>query len=168
MYEGEKMNFDSLQVLKGAKLTYMGRSANMVEIIFDKCGNSYVIHAECFTRLYKNSVLFLTSDDITYPREQPLSWEEFDWDDMGDPFEKIGISLYDKKVEEVMSNLKSEKLTVRDVIVDSIGNITILINRDLMIQIFIDNTIDKDNWYFFILNKPDDSCLVHDGYTHYL
>lgn len=159
------MNFDNLHVLKGSVLKNATRAGRTVSLTFEKNELDYFFHIECLVRFIKNSTVYTTSEDILYPDYTPDTWENFNWVGFEEVCsETIGINLYDLRVSELFNG---QCFSVIDVVIDSIGSITVLFNNNLILQIIINSINSERKWYFFCGEKADCSPLVCDNSVHY-
>lgn len=151
---------NDLEMLKGKKLSYIGRSCELIQIGFGEMRteisltqkkkriSQYALHIQCPFRITKNdkilfgySDLFISSDDLN-----PIV-----------DLDKQNSTKFDFKANENNLNLMNQ--TVLDVKVTQFGDIIITLD-DIIISTFICETSGGEAWRFFETRKNKEHIVA--------
>ena len=146
-----------LNNLKGANLVSVGRASSLAWFLFVKENSEYALHLQTGFRVVDDKKIIFASADIFQPSEaiessHDFSWENFEWDIQGN-------NKYDERVD-LFSEIYSYKLTVKDVFINQFGDLSIHLNNNIKIEVFV-NMSDEESWRFF--ERRSDKHLVIYG-----
>jgi len=155
------MNKDSLseanrqvKALVGVSGFSIGRAAAMAWMIFGSGESRYLLHIQCSFRIRDGEEILVSNLEMFYPSEKALGQPEydpdlFDWDVQGD-------NRYDEWVKSI-DPVFMEKAKVLDAMVNTWGDLTILLDQGIVIEVFVNVTCDEC-WRLF--NKPTDHFVM--------
>ncbi len=154
----EKIRLDKLVNLP---ITYLGRSADMLDIGFgdekivqtingEKISNILNLHVLTGFRLIRESNIIFSSKEMFDPASG--DYISFQWD-------KPGSSLLDAQMNEFTS--KFPNLRVIRTVLSRLGDLSIYLEKDFCLEIFVLST-ESENWRLFDDN-PNTSHLVMYG-----
>ena len=157
------MNIKTISELENEVFNSIGRSSDLLWIHFGekiKTKNykgievekgSYGIHVQCPWRFLHCDKLILGNMDVYIPREG-VSESEFDWC-------KIGESVFDENVQKIRQNVLP--LKVEEVLIDSIGNLKIKFENELVFEANPNSSIKTEFWRF-INNKTKEHMVIFE------
>lgn len=148
---------NSIKVLIGTQGLSFGRAAAMAWVWFNFGSSAYALHIQSCFRIRDSEEILVTNTDMFEPSELALSNTEydpetFDWDIQGE-------NQYDEWVRKLDPNFLSN-LRVIDVNVNKYGDLTIQLNHNIAIDVFVNFTTDEC-WRFF--KTETDEHLVISG-----
>lgn len=157
------MNIETISELENEVLNNFGRASDLLWIHFGeklKIKNykgievekgSYGLHVQCPWRFLHHGKLILGNMDIYIPREG-ISESEFEWCE-------IGESVFDEKAQKIRLNLLP--LKVEKVLVDSIGNLKIEFENELVFEAIPNSSVETEFWRF-INNKTKEHMVIFE------
>ncbi len=132
------------------KICKINRVCDLVCIEFGtKDKGDLFLHIQCFFRILKNNRVFVCSDDMCRCDGQ-YDYETFEWD-------VPGKSVYDTSINEYKDVLFNPR--VINVNKNAIGDLTVVFEDGMCLQIFVDTTKSEEKYRIF----NDTSCLVIDS-----
>lgn len=147
------IDFESVsRVLKNTTCSEVGKGGLSIWIGFgdkikvrDKEKHMYYLVIQSPWRFLQNKSVILASGDMyrCFDETKPF--------DIGNDFN----SVYDEKVKQLNTKL-SHGIKVKEVIFSATGDITLLLENEIVFQSFIDGSA-KDEFWRFISNTPKDS-----------
>ena len=162
--------------LKGEKFWQISRGGSMAGLGFGekidykaKIGKSdlgenvvskYAIHISGFFRITHQGKIVLSKDDMFRPNSQILKddfdEENFEWDVEGN-----------NKFDEQKAVFYDNELMVKDIIMNEIGDLKIVLSNDFCIEVFIDTSEDEECWRFFEIGNSEKPHIVITGCGYY-
>ena len=134
--------------LRGAKLSAVGRCANMAWLIFQRAnGVMYSLHIQCPFRLTKENTILLANGDM-YVAANQVDEPLIDWD-------VNGINLFDKRAEVLP---KEGDFVVCKVSISRYSDLCIRFENKSILRVFISNSADGEQWRLF---EKSDSAKEH-------
>jgi hypothetical protein len=109
-----------------------------------KIVSEYALHVQCPWRIRYQSKLIVASDDRFYPAgdDPHKDLPDFDWDQQG-------ANQLDQGVSRFLAEHGASPLVVEAVNAKEHGDITISLNSEYFLEIFINNSIADEHWRFF-------------------
>jgi len=119
-------------------LNALGRSANMVWLIFSDGKKQYSLHIQCPCRFSKAGKILLSSGDIYCPSDIVSEQEDFDWDEQGNnAFDVIAKDFID-------GTLMVENFELKD-----LNDLSIQFQNGVEFCLFCNNSTEEEQWRFF-------------------
>lgn len=87
------------------------------------------------------------------PNEKVIDLENFDWDIQGNNT----FDICSKKLTELFEN---SQIVVKDVNVSKIGDLTITLSNNYVIEVFINVNFDDEAWRLFLSGSDEDHYVV--------
>ena len=154
-------NKTRLDQLENLPITYLGRSADMLDIGFgdekiiqtingEKYSNTLNLHVLTGFRLIRKNKIIFSSKEMFDPSNGDYS--SFQWD-------KPGSSVLDVQMKDFITNYPN--LKVLRTVLSSFGDLRIYFEKDFCLEVFILST-ESENWRLFDDN-PNTSHLVMYG-----
>jgi hypothetical protein len=145
------------KALVGLRGLSFGRAAAMAWINFGAAKAGHALHLQCSFRVREGYDILVTSTDIFLPsaqsaKEPSFDIESFDWDVQGS-------NRYDEWVKRLDPAFLSS-LAVTDAEVGACGDLTVSLERNIAIDVFVDATVDEC-WRLF--NTAGGRHLVMTG-----
>ncbi|HBT65120.1 MAG TPA: hypothetical protein DEB10_10725 [Ruminococcaceae bacterium] len=142
---------NSLKQLNNALLDEVGRSANMIWMIFRKNDQALALNIQCPCRFVSQNEILLSSGDIYCPNSSfNGDYEEFDWDIQGN-------NLFD----EISNNLtKNHDFFVKSHKINQYGDLQICFTNDISIEVIMDNSANEEQWRFFIKGSNEEHVVA--------
>lgn len=156
----------AIQVLIGLPLWDARRTLNLVSFQFgarnsgiDEKGRTYevgdqALHVQCAWRITGPSKIVVGSDDYYYPRGHP-----YDKPPDFDP-NQPGTTRADEQLEVLFSESTQEPLIVEDVWVDYVGSVRIRLIGGYALEIFPDDSLDREHWRLFKPSTEEEHFVV--------
>lgn len=126
-------------------------------INFGHGDSGYALHLQCAFRVREKDNILVTNVDMFRPSASALEKQIFDYDTFD--WSKQGENRYDEWVENVSQDFLNS-LKVVDAKVTHHGDVTILFMQDIIIDVFIDVTVDE---CWRLLKRDSDYQLVMSG-----
>ena len=157
------MNIRTINELDDQAFNNIGRVSDLLWIHFGEkmktlnykgvevTKGSYGIHVQCPWRFLHHGKLILGNMDIYIPRED-VSDSEFDWSESHE-------SVFDKNVKKISQNLLP--LKVESVFIDSIGNLKIEFENELVFEAMPNSSVETEFWRF-INFKTNEHMVIFD------
>lgn len=146
-------------ILKNITCSEVGKGGLTIWIGFgdkikvkDKEKHLYYLVVQCAWRFLQNNKIILASGDMyrCFDETKPF--------DIGNDFN----SVYDEKVTALNMNL-SRSVRVTKVNFSDTGDITLLLENDIVFQTFIENSVNDEFWRFISYEDGDSKHIVfHD------
>ena len=146
-------------ILKNITCSEVGKGGLTIWIGFgdkikvkDKEKHLYYLVVQCAWRFLQNNKIILASGDMyrCFDETKPF--------DIGNDFN----SVYDEKVTALNMNL-SRSVRVTKVNFSDTGDITLLLENDIVFQTFIENSVNDEFWRFIFYEDGDSKHIVfHD------
>ena len=137
------MDFDII----GSKILKISRVCDLASIQFLNCHEMVVtLNIQCFFRVLKNNKVLICSEDM-YRCDSAYECETFEWD-------IPGKSVYDQAVNKHIKELTN--IVVVDCKQNTSGDISIMFENDIVLQIIIDTTMSEEKYRIF----NDNDCFV--------
>ena len=146
-------------ILKNITCSEVGKGSLTIWIGFgdkikvkDKEKHLYYLVVQCAWRFLQNNKIILASGDMyrCFDETKPF--------DIGNDFN----SVYDEKVTALNMNL-SRSVRVTKVNFSDTGDITLLLENDIVFQTFIENSVNDEFWRFISYEDGDSKHIVfHD------
>lgn len=142
----------------GARGISFGRVAAMPWINFAYENSEFALHLQCSFRVRDNFDILVTNSEVFEPsalalKKADYSDDTFDWDIQGN-------NRYDEWVADLSDSLLQD-LSVVDVKVSKYGDLTVLLNHGIGIDVFVNSAMDKC-WRLFEIDSEEH--LVITGY----
>lgn len=128
----------------GAKLLRVGRSLNMCWLTFINQGEKYALHIQSAWNITENSIVILGDNDFYNPKDD--NEENFDWS-------VIGSTLFDKKAEQINDKLLEIDVSVKDIQLSLLNELTILLTNDYCVRTFSNASDNSEMWRAFEKGK---------------
>lgn len=143
----KKIILNKLRILKDAKLEKIGRSINIIWIIFiDKDGKKYSIHLQNFFRICSHDKTLITGFDKYRATKSLLNSPSFDPETYD--YDVQGENLFDEWVINQGTTILNDA-HVKRIELNTFGDLTIYLSNDLLLTIFWDKTNINECWRFF-------------------
>lgn len=147
---------NQMKVLVGATGFTIGRTASMSWIGFHVGDSEYALHLQTAFRIRTDEKILIANLDMFEPTETlenspSFDWDTFDWDVQG-------FNRYDEWVKQFKKE-NGEQLTVQKVTVSNFGDLSIELNQNVVIEVFL-NTSAEECWRFFERNSKNDHLVV--------
>jgi len=148
------MKGDYIKELQGKEFRKIGRASNLCWMHFgetvitkdykgvEREVGKYAIHLQSPWRIKEvdSERIIIASGDLYEPNSL-LEWtEEFDWDIKGN-------NLFDEKINYWHN--KWEAMYVENVTINKLGDLQILFSNGIILESFMDMSIDEEGWRFF-------------------
>lgn len=147
-----------LTVLKGAVLSDVGRAATMGCFFFTTADSRlFSLHLQSSFRIRTNDRILLANTDMFEPTESLKNSTSFDWDTYN--WDQAGFNRYDAWTA-LYREYPQNFLIVKDVTVNPFGDLFLEYNQNMVLEVFINNSIDEC-WRFF--EKSSQTHLVVTG-----
>lgn len=144
---------NELQKIKGATHIRIGRAADMIWIALTGTdGKEYAIHLQTFFRFCSEDGVLITDMDKYQPLNEFRDNEEFDWD-------KQGNNLFDQWCNRFNSTY-TDTITVKSVEVNNMGDLTVIFDNGIFLDVLIDNTSEDECWRFFEKEAAEENDLI--------
>jgi len=159
----------ALSVLIGENLRYLYRAGNMLTLGFGKdvkyiktsgeetARAQFALHVQTSWRITENNNISLGSYDFYVPRDG-VSYEEF----QNDENDGFGQSVFDKKTEELNESLISERRQVTGIKASVFGDVCVLMDGGINLEIFVNSSMLEESWRFFETGKDAPHFVVFD------
>ena len=156
----------ALLPLKGQKLNYISRAANMLDIGF---GNSmkyisssnnehvaacFAIHVQSSWRFVKDKKIVLAFNDFYIPKDN-IAFDVFEE-------KQFGNSQFDIRSDKINNIIKNLQIKVINIIANNLGDITIFFENGFSLEIFVDVSGMKESWRFFRMDDDLEHFVVFD------
>ena len=125
--------------LIGGKITNVSRICNLVSIEVDINGKKKFLHIQSFFRILNAEKVIISSEDM-YKKGEMCNEDSFEWD-------VVGQSLFDDTLNKNRGMLFAA--SIRQAKIDANGDISILLDNNIVLQIFIDTTISEEKYRIF-------------------
>lgn len=150
---------DKMKEIIGLQGLSFGRAAAMAWINFGVGDLEYALHLQCSFRVRDREEILVTNTDMFEPSDSALNKPEydpdlFDWDVQGE-----------NRYDEWVGNLDPafiRTLKVADVKVSAFGDVTILFEQDIVIDVFVDATVDEC-WRLFKIGSDQHLVMTGNG-----
>lgn len=166
--------------LKGEKLHQISRGGSMASLGFGEISNAkvayktengkldlretvtskFAVHIDGFFRITHQGKIVLSKDDMFRPNSQvqnnDFDDDDFEWDAEGN-----------NKFDEQKNSLNDIDLLVKDIIINEIGDLKIVLSNDFCIEVFIDTNEDEECWRFFEVGNSEKPHIVITGCEYY-
>lgn len=150
--------------IKNKRIRYIGRAAAMCWIGFgqdvltlnrkgERLVAEYALHIQCSFRISHNNSILLTNLDMFEPNEKVIDLENFDWDIQGNNT----FDICSKALTELFEN---NQIVVKDVNVSKIGDLTITLSNNYVIEVFINANFDDEAWRFFLSGSDEEHFVI--------
>ena len=149
---------DQLKTLIGLRGLVISRQANLVEINFGSGESGHTLRLRCGFRIRDSHAIFVANTDIYNPSSSVLQKSTFNYDSYF--WDIQGGNCFDEWVQN-QSPAFFETLEVVDAKVNSIGDISIHLSQNIVIEAFID-TVDDECWRVY-KTKGDNPHFIMDG-----
>ncbi|MCL2807484.1 MAG: hypothetical protein FWD27_04875 [Coriobacteriia bacterium] len=124
----------------GSQGFYIGRAAAMAWMGFVFGDTEYALHVQCSFRIRDYSEILVTDMEMLEPTESLLSSESFDYDTFH--WDVQGVNRYDEWVRALDPALLST-LKVVGARVNSYGDLTVLFEQNIAIEVFANSAADE-------------------------
>lgn len=146
------MNY--IEQIRGAQLTFWGRTLDLVSLYFEKNDAAYCLHCQCLVRVFKNGKLIISSGDILLP-ENSFDGELDNWDWS----ESLDRTLFD----EQLRNTQLSAPSVRSIAINACGDIHIECETGIVIEVLTTTLSNREMWRFFQEGASERTTIVHYG-----
>ncbi len=139
-----------LNSLVGQALTDVSRMAeqNVLCLSFGPCH----LDIQCYYRLEENGMILLAHNDYFQPSEAMWNkWrsEGYEEEEIPEDFQcqEAGANRMDERIEQLMGDLTD--LTVRTVLVNSLGDVTLCLNSGAVLTMLVDTSGGEECWRYW-------------------
>lgn len=157
LYE-KNIILEQLKKIINADNIKIGRAADLIWIAFhSRDDREYALHLQTFFRFCDSEKVLIADCDkyqpVSFIKEAPSFLpENFEWD-------KQGNNLFDEWIHKYQSNLIS-KLAVKEVKVNSYGDLKIIFNKNIILTVLIETTSSEECWRFFEYHSKKPHLVV--------
>lgn len=169
-----------LEGLVGKRLTGLHRACEMLCLRFqapqdplDRLlrgeAGEMGLHLQCYYRLVKDEQLLLASNDYFQPSDAMWDkWhgEGYEEDYIPEDFrcDELGANRLDDRMQELLMLLPQENFTVKTVLVDSLGDLTLCFHNGAVLTVLLDTTGGEECWRLLPENEEDAHTVMYaDG-----
>ena len=129
-----------VKALVGLSGLAIGRAAAMAWMVFGSGESKHILHIQCSFRIRDGEEILVSNLEMFYPSEKALEQPEydpdsFDWDVQGD-------NRYDEWVGNI-DPAYLEKTRVLDAEVNTWGDLAIILDQGIVIEVFINEAYDE-------------------------
>lgn len=150
---------EKLNILKETNGVKISRAADMGCISFNINGSTYALHLQTAFRIRNDKEVLIANLDMYEPTETlenspSFDWETFNWDIKG-------INLFDEWAIRFNKGI-GNKLSVSDIFIDSIGDVTIKFDSNIILEVFL-NSSKEEYLRFFKLGDKEHLVVTASG-----
>lgn len=150
---------NKMKKLIGVQGISFGRVAAMAWINFGADDSEYALHLQCSFRIRDKDEILVTNTDMFEPSESALKKPMFDYDTF--EWDEQGENRYDEWVKKLNpAYLRSLKVT--DAKVNVCGDVTILLEQEIVIDVFVNATVEEC-WRLFKIGSDQHFVMTGDG-----
>lgn len=149
---------DKAQKIIGARGISFGRVAAMPWVNFAFGKTEFALHLQCSFRVRDNFDILVTNNEMFEPSD--LAFNKADYSDDTFDWDIQGNNRYDEWVTGLSDSLLQD-LSVLDVKVSKYGDLTVLLNHGIGIDVFVNSATDEC-WRLFEIHSEEH--LVITGY----
>ena len=117
--------------------------------------SKYAVHISSFFRITHQGKIVLSTDDMFRPNSQMV--DDFDEDNF--EWDVVGNNKFDEQKKKIFDI----DLFVRDVIINEVGDLKIVLSNDYCIEVFVDTNEDEECWRFFEVGNSEKPHVVITG-----
>lgn len=149
---------EKMAILKGAKISYIGRIAATGDICFESNDKKeYFLHIQTAFRIRKEDEISIANLDMFEPTETlenspSFDWKTFNWDVQG-------FNQYDEWTKKYNKD-KDNQVVVQNIDVNILGDFTVKCSHGVIMEIFTNATDDKECWRFFEKTSKNHHLVV--------
>lgn len=142
-----KRNYDNelvlMNILIGGRISGISRICDLVCFDFECEENEISLHIQSFFRIMQNETVIISSNDI-YRCGMNCENGSFEWDIPGN-------SVIDDSLEKYRQKLFSSKIIQSQI--ENTGDLVIVFENNIILQIFIDTTVLEEKYRIFDSNN---------------
>ena len=155
---------DLVKPLIGLQGFTIGRAAAMLWIGLGVGDSEHMLHIQCAFRIRDKDGILVTNLDMFEPSdsvyEKPgFNFDDFDWDIQGE-------NLFDQWVRSLNPDFISA-LTVLDARVSICGDLTMLLDQDIVLEVF-NNVTARECWRLFRRSSGPHLVMTEAGFDEVL
>lgn len=145
-----------IKVLNAAMGFTIGRTASMAWLGFHNRDAQYALHLQTAFRIRSKNQILIANLDMFEPANSIENNPSFDWNTFN--WDVQGLNRYDEWTNQFKKEY-GESLWVRNVNVNSFGDLTIVMDQDIVIEVFA-NASTEECWRFFKRNAEEEHLVV--------
>jgi hypothetical protein len=148
----------ALHELVGSRATEIGRTVNMVELGFDKGGETYRMHIQCAFRAVREELILIGTADMSFPRDDTA----FD----------SRATRYDRNATMLTDRFQAGVFQVTEVKMSDSGSFVIELSHGVRLEAMPTCSGPFEAWRLFVKGDIDRHFVYpessdYDGYPHY-
>ena len=143
----------AINTVINGKVNKVGRASNLLWIVTEVEQNiQYCFNIQCNWRIVQDNIAVLTANDMYLPCQ--IAGDNFDCD-------VLGNSKFDEKVLEINKMLFDKNIIAVNAF--EAGDISILLEDDIIIEIFVRDGEEGEMWRFFQHKSSNPHLVVYSN-----